>query len=132
MSTLKVTNIQATGETATRAVSGVAAAWCNLNGTGTVAIRDSTNMSSVTDLNVGYYTFNMSNDMANSNYASDLSNSRASTIGNPPGYINMYTNNITGLDFAPTTTSFSVGLLDYGVGGRDVTFVCVSTHGDLA
>ena len=35
MSTLKVTNIQATGETASRAVSGVAAAWVNFNGTGT-------------------------------------------------------------------------------------------------
>ena len=32
MSTLKVTNIQATGETASRAVSGVAAAWVNFDG----------------------------------------------------------------------------------------------------
>ena len=36
MSTLKVTNIQATGETASRAVSGVAAAWVNFNGTSTM------------------------------------------------------------------------------------------------
>ena len=31
MSTLKVTNIQATGETASRAVSGVDAAWADAN-----------------------------------------------------------------------------------------------------
>ena len=32
MSTLKVTNIQATGETASRSATSVAAAWANFNG----------------------------------------------------------------------------------------------------
>ena len=60
MSTLKVTNIQATGETASRSVSGVAAAWVNFNGTGTIAIRDSVNVSSLTDENTGEYKVNLS------------------------------------------------------------------------
>lgn len=68
MSTLKVTNIQATGETASRAVSGVAAAWVNFNGTGTIAARDSENVSSLTDNGTGDYTVNINNDMANGNY----------------------------------------------------------------
>ena len=58
MSTLKVTNIQATGETASRAVSGVAAAWVHFQGTGTVAVRDSLNVTSITDLGSGLYSSN--------------------------------------------------------------------------
>ena len=69
MSTLKVTNIQATGETASRAVSGVAAAWVNFNGTGTIAIRDSVNVASLTDNGTGDYTVNFNNNMGNANYS---------------------------------------------------------------
>ena len=60
MSTLKVTNIQATGETVSRAVSGVAAAWVNFNGTGTIAIRTSQGVASLTDNGTGDYTVNFS------------------------------------------------------------------------
>jgi hypothetical protein len=43
-------------------------AWVNFNGQGTVAIRDSYNVSSVTDNTTGQYTINFSNNMANANY----------------------------------------------------------------
>ena len=43
-------------------------AWVNFNGTGTVAIRDSYNVSSITDNSTGQYTINFSNNMANTNY----------------------------------------------------------------
>ena len=69
MSTLKVTNIQATGETASRAVSGVAAAWVNFDGTGVVAIRDSVNVSSLSDNGAGDFTLNWSNNMSGANYS---------------------------------------------------------------
>jgi len=45
-----------------------AKAWVNFNGTGTVAIRDSHNVSSVQDDNTGNYRVNFSNNMANTNY----------------------------------------------------------------
>jgi hypothetical protein len=45
-----------------------AKAWVNFNGTGTVAIRDSHNVSSITDYGTGDYGANFSNNMANSNY----------------------------------------------------------------
>ena len=41
-----------------------AKAWVNFNGTGTVAIRDSHNVSSLTDESVGQYSFNFTNNMA--------------------------------------------------------------------
>ena len=46
-----------------------AKAWVNFNGENTVAIRDSHNVSSITDNGTGDYTVNFSNNMANANYA---------------------------------------------------------------
>jgi len=43
-------------------------AWVNFNGTGTVAIRDSGNVSSITDNATGNYTFNFSTAMPDINY----------------------------------------------------------------
>ena len=44
-------------------------AWVNFNGTGTVAIRDSGNVSSITDNGTGNYTANFTNNMPDKNYA---------------------------------------------------------------
>jgi hypothetical protein len=44
-------------------------AWVNFNGTGTVAIRGSGNVSSITDNGVGNYTVNFTTAMADTNYA---------------------------------------------------------------
>ena len=74
MSTLKVATIQDTSgnnsSTPSEVNNGRAKAWCNFNGTGTVAIRDSYNISSLTDRGTGQYTLSFTTAMANSNYAS--------------------------------------------------------------
>ena len=67
MSTLKVTNIQATGETASRAVSGVAAAWFSSYEEGTV--NESFNISSGTDNGAGDGTYSFTNSFSNTQYA---------------------------------------------------------------
>ena len=46
-----------------------ARAWVNFNGTGTVAIRASGNVSSITDNGVGEYTVNFTTAMPDANYA---------------------------------------------------------------
>lgn len=43
-------------------------AWVNFNGTGTVAIRASANVSSITDRNTGKYTVNFATAMPDANY----------------------------------------------------------------
>lgn len=48
-------------------------AWVNFNGTGVVAIRDSYNVSSITDNGTGDYTVNFTSALANANYALVLS-----------------------------------------------------------
>jgi hypothetical protein len=56
------TSVQASGQ-------GRAKAWVNFNGTGTVAIRSSYNVSSITDGGTGAYTMNFTNAMADADYA---------------------------------------------------------------
>lgn len=55
--------------TTQNAVTGIPKAWVNFNGTGTVAIRDSFNVSSITDNGTGDYTVNFTTAMPNANYA---------------------------------------------------------------
>ena len=44
-------------------------AWVNFNGTGTVAIRASGNMSSITDRGAGQYTVNFATNLPDADYA---------------------------------------------------------------
>jgi hypothetical protein len=44
-------------------------AWVNFNGTGTVAIRASGNVTSITDNNVGSYTINFTTALVDANYS---------------------------------------------------------------
>jgi hypothetical protein len=48
-------------------------AWVNFNGTGTVAIRGSGNVSSITDGGVGNYTVNLTTAMPDTNYCANVS-----------------------------------------------------------
>ena len=56
-------------------------AWVNFNGTGTVAIRDSGNVSSITDNGTGDYTVNFTTAMPDANYAVTLGHQYYTTGG---------------------------------------------------
>jgi hypothetical protein len=58
---------------------GPVKAWVNFNGTGTVAIRASLNVSSITDHNSGEYTVNFTTSLADANYAVTGSTRRSDT-----------------------------------------------------
>tara|TARA_B100001059_G_C17737647_1_gene529757 strand:- start:666 stop:1052 length:387 start_codon:yes stop_codon:yes gene_type:complete len=71
MSTIKAANLQNTGSGAPvfknssgTEIGQLAKAWVNFNGTGTVAIRTSFNVSSITDLATGRYQVNFTNAVA--------------------------------------------------------------------
>jgi hypothetical protein len=73
MSTIKTDNITNVAGTKTvptdTVVAGSAKAWVNFNGIGTVAINDSFNVSSITDINVGRFNVNFTNALSNTNYS---------------------------------------------------------------
>jgi hypothetical protein len=50
-------------------MTGIAKAWVNFNGTGTVAIRSSFNVSSITDNGTGSYTVNFTTALPNTDYS---------------------------------------------------------------
>ena len=62
-------NAVTTAKLGTNEQSGLCRAWVNFNGTGTVAIRASFNVSSITDNGVGLYTVNFTTAMPDVNYA---------------------------------------------------------------
>jgi hypothetical protein len=57
-------------------------AWVNFNGTGTVAIRASFNVSSITDNGTGDYTVNFTNAMPDANYSIASSMGEGASGGN--------------------------------------------------
>jgi len=60
-----------------------ARAWVNFNGTGTVAIKASGNVSSITDVGVGTYTVNLTTAMPDTNYACAMATKGSSGAGTP-------------------------------------------------
>ena len=122
MSTIVISNIKATGETASRAVSGVAAAWVNFNGTGTVAVRDSANVASLTDNGTGNYSINFSSTMGDANYAmSGTAHDVSST--NKPRFIGSYSKSTSACSL---TCTYQDALV------IDAQNVELPIHGDLA
>jgi hypothetical protein len=73
MSTAKFDTLQNVAGTKSVPVStvvdGSAKAWVNFNGTGTVAIRASFNVSSITDNGTGNYTVNFTTALTDANFA---------------------------------------------------------------
>ena len=67
MSTLKVNTLEEA--TSGGATYFTAKAWVNFNGTGTVAIRDDGNVSSITDNGTGDYTVGIDNTLSSGSYA---------------------------------------------------------------
>ncbi len=128
MSTLKVTNIQATGETASRAVSGVAAAWAKYNMV-TATVNDSVNLSSITDNGTGDFTNSWTSGFDSVNYA-NLANAGN---GLPSTYINKQTFWTNTTSSVRLLTSFHDQSSDNGEGTPyDYSLLSLIAHGDLA
>ena len=69
MSTIRVDNFGPSAGGTTYSARGIAKAWCNLNGTGTIAARDSQNVSSFTDIGTGQYQMTFTSAFAAQDYA---------------------------------------------------------------
>jgi hypothetical protein len=94
-----------------------ARAWVNFNGTGTVAIRASGNVSSITDNGTGDYTVNFTTGMSDANYAvtRDATNS-ARTEGWSVGLVSQ------------TTSAARLIVQPPGFGAADMAEVSVAIH----
>jgi len=102
--------------------NGSAKAWVNFNGTGTVAIRDSFSVSSITDSGTGNYDINLASAMANANYA----NSGMSADLAAGAYVS-YEGPAT-----MTTAKIDIYIFTSGSAIIDNNLITVNFHGDLA
>ena len=97
----------------------VCRAWVNFNGTGTVAIRASGNVSSITDNGTGDYTVNFTVAMVDVNYAWEGS---ATAVAG--------TNVVMGSNAAgppaPTTGALRLYTVDAGIALKDMPYVSIS------
>lgn len=106
---------------ATNCIQGSAKAWVNFNGTGTVAIRASYNVSSITDNGTGDYTVNFTNALPDANYAT------VASCGTPgqskmSAEINIVSSGLYA-DSPPTVSSFRIGTSNYASTPVDSKYV---------
>jgi len=123
MSTIRVDNFGPSAGGTTYSARGIAKAWVNFNGTGTIAARDSENVSSLTDNGTGDYTVNFTAAMGNANYSftgSGRVSIGVNTCVFPPSNAHYATSSIRGL---------AISMQDSPI---DCDFTNVSIHGDLA
>jgi len=108
------------------APSFLSRAWVNFNGQGTVAIRASGNVSSITDNGTGDYTVNFTTAMPDINYSTSLMASALYGVDRSchPG---IYTNVSAATEVAPTTSAARVSFAKGdGTQGQDLQYICVS------
>ena len=125
-------SIAVTGEgnsTTTNLQQGLAKAWVNFNGTGTIASRDSFNLSSLTDNGTGDTTVTISNAFANADFSTLCG--RDSTLSQTrPKLLNMSRD--TALSTTVSRYLSVEGTSSATVADEDCEFNFVAIHGDFA
>ena len=118
-------SIDVTGEgnsTTTNLQQGLAKAWINMDGTGTISNRDSYNISGITDGGTGVYTVTISNDMSSANWSPTFT-------GGPHSSNN---NRNTASVYSLAAGSVNVGTWGSGGSSEDYALVSLHINGDLA
>ena len=125
-------SVVVTGEgnsTTTNLQQGLAKVWVNLNGTGTIATRDSFNISGTTDNGTGDYSFAISNDMNNNDYSIGSHTQRDASVTENL-YCSSYQNDH---DTAHAVGSFRISTnRPDNASDEDAETLMCTEHGDLA
>jgi hypothetical protein len=120
-------DIQGEGTATTNLQQGLAKAWLSMNGTGTIAVRDSFNMTGITDQGTGLTTVTIANNMSSAEYS----------VGGASGTFIANSDNVRfGLSTEtepPTSTLFRTITREANDDtNRDVTYSFTQVFGDLA
>jgi hypothetical protein len=111
----------------TNCIQGSSKAWVNFNGTGTVAIRASYNVSSITDNGTGDYTVNFTNAFADANYATimtSVNRESGSSINQSFGYY--CTDNVNATGYTSSAVRISTAKTSNATGFADTNTVSVA------
>jgi len=100
-------------------------AWVNFNGTGTVAIRASGNVSSITDNGTGAYTVNLTNAMPDIDYSVNTTMGGTTTAAAPVSVSAHLSARDTAV--APTVSAFRLlGMSQSNNTAYDITYINVA------
>lgn len=130
MSTLNVSNITDGTDTVETGyvLNGSAKSWVNLNGTGTIATRDSFNVASLTDVSTGQIDVTFTSSMDNDDYS--FVTNASSTSGGTTTVLSLAG---SGSSNTALTTKYRIyTLTGGGTTFTDITVVNSNVHGDLA
>ena len=122
MSELRANTISDAAGTGPVTLTGqyAAKAWVNFNGDGTVAIRESGNVSSITDNGTGDYTVNFTTAMPDANYSVSWVVGRSTAILSDSPRIQTVT--------SYSTSSIRAVIVAAGAGAVDYEFQNVTIH----
>jgi hypothetical protein len=98
---------------------GVCRAWVNFNGTGTVAIRASFNVTSITDIGTGIFAVNFTTAIVDANYS--IAAISSTTTGNGATFTTVRETGIGGSN--PSTTSFQLSIRASSFADLDVPYI---------
>ena len=127
-STIRVDNFGPSAGGTTYSARGIAKAWVNFNGTGTIAARDSENVSSLTDNGTGDYTVNIGNDFAAADYSFTGTTKAQSAFSNE-----LLGRLVSGkYNVSPTASALRIVTCTTSVGLEDFDVICITALGDLA
>ena len=110
------------GSTTTNLQQGLVKAWINLNGTGTIATRDSFNSASITDNGTGEYIDTFTNPMVNTTYS----------VSGESGTLGANNENMFVCNFGRSTTGSRGSNMSDGGSAADRDLYCIMVAGDLA
>lgn len=101
-------------------------AWVNFNGTGTVAIRASGNVSSITDNGTGDYTVNFTTAMPDANYGVSSAIGSSTGSGLPAGFVQLNMS-ATEASVPPTTSALRFRIVNATYAAlADVSYMYIS------
>ncbi|BAQ90665.1 hypothetical protein [uncultured Mediterranean phage uvMED] len=98
-------------------------AWVNFNSIGSITIRGSGNVSSITDNNTGDFTVNYATALPNENYAVSSVQSFISNGNGPNATVNVNRINSSGLESAPTTSATRINTSNNAGASSDMKYV---------
>ena len=110
-------NVQGEGSNTTNLQQGLAKAWCNFQGTSTISIHDSFNVTDLTDVGTGQYKVNYTTAMTSDKYGYSFCANAQTDVG---------------MDDNATTYCFLFVRQGWDTTTIDISEPCCVIHGDLA
>ena len=98
-------------------VQGLAKVWCKFNGTSTLAINDSFNISSVTDNSTGNYSPQINNNMVNADFCAHATKRNESTNTGAQVQIPIYASTYNNIQMHESDSAADSAAVSYCVKG---------------